>query len=99
MDAEKDFSPDAVRPANLVWGMQQDEADDQKHLQPLRLTCAFILIDTQDNDNRVGLLYVDTTQADCLRINPPSSSSPVREAAAARLYKRRGGGRYCAVGC
>jgi hypothetical protein len=75
--------PDASDQLISFWGMQQDEADDQSHLQRPANLCV-MLIDSQDNDNRVGLLYVDSTQPDAFGINPPQLAPvPVREAAAA----------------
>jgi hypothetical protein len=75
--------PDASDQLVSFWGMQQDEADDQSHLERPANLCV-LLIDSQDNDNRVGLLYVDSTQPDAFGINPPQLAPvSVREAAAA----------------
>jgi len=68
---KSDFSPDASDQLISFWGMQQDEADDQSHLLRPANVCV-MLIDAQDNDNRVGLLYVDSTQPDAFGVNPPS---------------------------
>ncbi|MGO8846815.1 MAG: hypothetical protein ACLQFI_16060 [Methylocella sp.] len=75
--------PDASDQLISFWGMQQDEADDQSHLLRPANVCV-MLIDAQDNDNRVGLLYVDSTQPDAFGVNPPQlAPAGVREAAAA----------------
>lgn len=74
--------PDASDQLISFWGMQQDEADDQSHLLRPANLCV-ILIDTLDNDNRVGLLYVDSTEADAFGVNPPQlAPASVREAVA-----------------
>ena len=69
----------------MYWGMQRDEADDQTHLRPANL--CVMLIDPEDNDNRVGLLYVDSTVPNAFGINPPlpPAAAAVEAAVAAAL--------------
>jgi hypothetical protein len=75
--------PEASDQLISSWGMQQDEADDQSHLLRPANLCV-MLIDAQDFDSRVGLLYVDSTDANAFGINPSLLASiPVREAAVA----------------
>ncbi|MDB5604276.1 MAG: hypothetical protein JWP25_1176, partial [Bradyrhizobium sp.] len=75
--------PNAPDQLISFWGMQQDEADDQSHLVRPANLCV-MLIDAQDYNSRVGLLYVDSTEANAFGINPLMlAPAPVREAAAA----------------
>jgi hypothetical protein len=65
--------PDASNQLIMYWGMQPDEADDHSHHRPA--TLCVMLIDPEDNDTRVGLLYIDSTAPDAFGVNPPPPSA------------------------
>lgn len=61
--------PDASDQLVMYWGMQKDQADDRSDHRPA--TLCVMLIDAQDHNNRVGLLYIDSTAPDAFGVNPP----------------------------
>ena len=65
--------PDASNQLIMYWGMQPDQADDRSHHRPA--TLCVMLIDAQDNNTRVGLLYIDFDGTGCLRSQPATATS------------------------
>jgi hypothetical protein len=70
--------PDAASQLIMHWGMQPHEADDQSHLRPANL--CIVLVNDQDDDSQVGLLYMDSTAENAFGVDrdrqPVAAATP-----------------------